>query len=100
MMKKKPEVRKISDLKNKLEAYRASALAAGNGRSKGLAKPGNLTLASAAAGGAALAIAPAAEAVIVYSGERNIMLTATNETNTKYRIDMDSDGQSDFIISN
>ena len=58
-------------------------------KSKGLAKPGNLTLASAAA-----------EAVIVYSGERNIMLTATNETNTKYRIDMDSDGQSDFIISN
>ena len=48
MMKKKPAVTKISDLKDKLDAYRASAHAAG----KGLARhgPGNLALASAAPG--------------------------------------------------
>ncbi len=100
-MKKKPAVKKITDLKDKLDAYRASALAAGNGRSKGLARPGpgNLALASAAAGGAALAIAPAAEATIVYSGVRDIMLTATSEEGFDYRytpIYMDENDDVDF----
>ena len=93
---KKPAVKKITDLKDKLEAYRASALAAG----KGSARPGNLALASAAAGGAALAVAPAAEAAIQYSGVRDIMLMATNTTNHKYNIDVDGDGNDEFSIIN
>ncbi len=63
-MMKKAAVEKISDLNDNLEAYRASALAV----RKGPTRTGNLALASAAAGGAALAITPAAEAAIQYSG--------------------------------
>ena len=86
---KKPEVKKITDLKDKLDAYRASALAAGNGRSKGptRAGPGNLALASAAAGGAALALTPAAEATIQYSGVQN-----TPVIDTYAYIDLNGDG--------
>ncbi len=91
MMKNKPEVKKITDLKDKLEAYRASALAAG----KVSARPSNLALASAAAGGAALAMAPAAEAVIQYSGLQNIELTPPNEFKP---IDIDGDGDIDLEI--
>ncbi len=88
-MKKKPAVKKISDLKDKLDAYQASALAAG----KGPARTGNLALASAAAGGAALAIAPAAEATIQYNGLRNILVTDRTEN-----IDLDDDGVTDLDI--
>ncbi len=89
MMKKKPAIKKISDLQDKLEAYRASALAAG----KGPARTGNLAFASAAAGGAALAMAPAAEAAIQYSGLRNILVTLRTEG-----IDLDNDGFTDLNI--
>ncbi len=96
-MMEKPAVKKIVDLKDKLEAYRASALAAGRGRSP--ARTGNLALASAAAGGAALAIAPAAEAVIQYSGPQNITVAAaTPSGTTTYNINMDGDGFNDFGI--
>ena len=88
---KKPAIKKIIDLKDKLDAYRASALAAGRG--KGPARPGNLALASAAAGGAALAVTPAAEATIQYSGVRDIILT-----NTCSLINMDSVGPNEFQI--
>lgn len=91
--RKKPAVKKISDLKDKIEAYRASALAAGSGRGRSPAGPGKLALASAAAGGAALAITPAAEAVIQYSGLQNIMLTGRVSN-----IDVDGDGNGDFSI--
>ena len=98
-MVKKPEVKKISDLKDKLDAYRASALAAG----KGPTRTGNLALASAAAGGAALAVAPAAEATIQYNGQQNIFLQGTLGI-TAYDgfaytfIDMDGDDSDDFIL--
>ena len=90
MMMKKPAVKKISDLKDKLDAYRASALAA----RKGPARLGNLALASAAAGGAALAVTPAAEAVLQYSGPQNILVT-----NKNLFVDVDGDGVNNFIIN-
>ena len=89
-MMKKPAVKKISDLKDKLDAYRASALAA----RKGPARLGNLALASAAAGGAALAVTPAAEAVLQYSGPQNILVT-----NKNLFVDVDGDGVNNFIIN-
>ena len=99
---KKTEVKKITDLKDKIEAYRASALAAGNGRKRGPARLGNLALASAAAGGAALAMAPAAEAVIQHSGPQNIMLTdATGSpyAPTSFTINLDGDLFNDLKIN-
>ncbi len=95
MKKKKPAVKKIVDLKVKLEAYRASALAAGNGSAR--PGPGNLALASAAAGGAALAMAPAAEATIQYSGPQNIMVTDTGIISSTL-INMDGVGPNEFQI--
>ncbi len=88
--RKEPAVKKIIDLQDKIEAYRASALAA----RKGPAWPGNLALASAAAGGAALAVTPAAEAAIQYSGLQNISVTDRSVS-----IDVDGNKVNDFRIS-
>ncbi len=99
--RKEPAVRKVIDLKDKLDAYCASALAAGN--SKGPARSGSLPLASAATGAAALAVAPAAEATIQYNAQQNIFLRGTLGI-TVYDgfaltyIDMDGDDNDDFIF--
>lgn len=87
-MSKKARARKVTDLKEQLEAYRASARTAG----KGPTRAGNLAMASAAAGGAALAVAPAAEAVIQYSGPQNIIVT------DYLYIDVDNDGYNDLVM--
>ncbi len=89
---KKAVARKtVVDFKDKLEAYRASAIAVG--KPPGWTKPGNLAWASAAAGGAALAVAPAAEAVIQYSGPQNISVTSGY-----IEIDVDNDGNNDLVL--
>ncbi len=94
-------VKKTIDLKDKLDAYRASAIAAGKSRGKSPSRPGHLALASAAAGGAALAITPAAEAVIQGPPPGTplpINLTTTTSTRVSANIDMDGDGKTDFKI--
>ena len=95
--RKKPVVKKVVDLTDTLEAYRASAHAVGQGP----ARLGNLALASAAAGGAALALTPAAEATIVYSGPQDIILRADDPPNysASTLIDVDDDDITDFGIA-
>ena len=99
--RKEPAIKKITDLREKLEAYRASALAAGKGRSKGLARVGNLALASAAAGGAALAIAPAAEAVIQHVTGPDLPQVLIGVSKfSSFTFDVDGDGDYDLQLTN
>ncbi len=97
---KNPAKKKITDLTDKIEAYRASAFAAGSERDKSPARagPGNLALASAAAGGAALAVAPAAEAAIQHINPPDIIVQAGPSASTYTSIDVDGDGDNDFVI--
>ena len=90
---KKKSARKVADLRNKLEAYRSSALTVGAGPSRNR----SFALTSAASGVAALAVAPAAEANIVHSGPQNIVLTSMGSTypNVTY-LNIDGDADIDF----
>ena len=100
----KPAVKKIIDLKDKIEAYQASVLAA----RKGPARPGNLALASAAAGSAALAISPAAEAAIQHNNVGPPALPflvqaypgTSGTANANVFIRVDDDGDVDLYLSN